>query len=108
MMMSLYLLLCAALADPVQVESADFTKDAQALGAGCRDGKGRACLAETVRRKVDARRPNEKVTTMWETEASPAKGRSGGPLVDKRGFVLGIASGANDGKGYYVHPDEIH
>jgi S1-C subfamily serine protease len=37
-----------------------------------------------------------------------AKGRSGGPLIDQRGFVIGICSGTSDGKGYFTHTHEIH
>lgn len=29
-------------------------------------------------------------------------------MIDKRGFVLGIASGQNNDKGYYSHIDEIY
>ena len=44
----------------------------------------------------------------WEWNDAVAKGRSGGPLIDKRGYVVGICSGTSDGKGYFTHPQEIH
>jgi S1-C subfamily serine protease len=84
-------------------------KDFPGLSIGCGGGKAPLCQIETVRRKVKAQRPGEKDTTLvWEIAEAPANGRSGGPLVDQRGLVIGVASGANDGQGYYVHIDEIH
>jgi hypothetical protein len=44
----------------------------------------------------------------WQTEKTPARGRSGGPLLDRRGLLIGLDSGAGDGKGYYVHVEELH
>ena len=79
-----------------------------ALSTGCGGGKAPLCQIETVRRKVKVQRPGDKDTTLvWEIAAAPANGRSGGPLVDKRGLVIGVASGVNDSLGYYVHIDEI-
>jgi hypothetical protein len=83
-------------------------KDFPGLSAGCGDGKAPVCQVETVHGKKKVRRPNEDATIVWETTAAPTKGCSGGPLLDKRGLVISVASGANDGKGYYVHIDEIH
>jgi S1-C subfamily serine protease len=81
--------------------------DFPGLTVGCGGGKAPTCAAETVKGKKVIRRPGEGDTTTWELAAAPAGGRSGGPLFDKRGLVIGIASGIGDGKGYYVHPDEI-
>jgi S1-C subfamily serine protease len=84
-------------------------KDFAALSTGCGGGKAPVCQVETVRRKVKVQRPGDKDSTLvWEIATAPANGRSGGPLVDQRGLVIGVASGANDGQGYYVHIDEIH
>jgi S1-C subfamily serine protease len=83
-------------------------KDFPGLCVGCTSPKAPTCLAETVRGKKSVRRPGEGPTLVWEVAAAPAKGRSGGPLVDRRGYVIGIASGANDDKGYYTHVEEIH
>jgi serine protease Do len=82
-------------------------KDFVALTVGCNGGKAPTCLAETVNGRKLVKRPGEDEVISWEVATAPAKGRSGGPLVDKRGYVLGIASGANDGKGYFVHTEEI-
>ena len=56
-------------------------------------------------RQKAGRRPRRWV---WQVDRVPEKGRSGGPLIDHRGFLLGIASGASHGKGYYGHTEEIH
>lgn len=44
----------------------------------------------------------------WQTEKPPVKGESGGPMIDLKGQVIGIASGMGDEKGYFTHPEEIH
>jgi hypothetical protein len=44
----------------------------------------------------------------WETEKEQAVGRSGGPLVDGNGRVIGICSGTMNQKGYYLSVYEIH
>src|SRR5262249_26382207 len=76
--------------------------DFPGVTVGCSGGKAPTCAAETVKGKQVIRRPGEGDTTAWELATPPAKGRSGGPLFDKHGLVIGIASGRNDGKGYYA------
>jgi trypsin-like peptidase len=44
----------------------------------------------------------------WETEKEQAVGRSGGPLIDANGRVIGICSGTMNQKGYYLSVYEIH
>jgi S1-C subfamily serine protease len=44
----------------------------------------------------------------FEAETAPVAGRSGGPLVDERGYLIGICSGTRGGKGYYISVGEIH
>jgi S1-C subfamily serine protease len=82
-------------------------KDFPGLSVGCNDGKAPTCRVETVKGRKTVKRPGEDPLVSWEVATPPAAGRSGGPLVDKRGKVLGIASGANDGLGYFVHLEEI-
>ena len=43
----------------------------------------------------------------WKLELAPEEGYSGGPLLDREGRLLGIASGRREGRGYYSHIDEI-
>jgi hypothetical protein len=44
----------------------------------------------------------------FEADREPAEGRSGGPLVDKHGYVIGICNGKRRGKGYYLFVGNIH
>jgi S1-C subfamily serine protease len=43
----------------------------------------------------------------WQTAAKPEKGRSGGPLLDAEGRVIGICAAFKGEKGYFTHHDEI-
>jgi hypothetical protein len=67
------------------------------------------CSAEAVKDRRRVRKGTEEGATLcWETGGAPTAGRSGGPLLDRQGRLIGVCSGANDGKGYYAHLDEIH
>ncbi len=80
-----------------------------ALSVGCADGKAPSCRDETVAGKKLIRRPGEREAVLtWEAKGRPAEGRSGGPLVDARGYLLGVCSGASGREGYYCHTDVIH
>lgn len=79
-----------------------------ALTTGCDGGAAPTCLAEEVRGKKLLRPAKDKTFFAWEVAGSPAAGRSGGPLVDPKGRLLGICTGTQDGRGYYTHLDEIH
>jgi S1-C subfamily serine protease len=79
-----------------------------ALGVGCPEGAP-TCVADVVRAKRRVRRPGaEGAASYWETERPVVKGRSGGPLLDRRGYLIGVAGGTNADRGYYSHPEEIH
>jgi S1-C subfamily serine protease len=80
-----------------------------ALAVGCTQGQAPTCAVNKVlgKRKV-RQKVGEQAGYFWEGNAAGAKGRSGGPLIDKRGYVVGICSGTSDGKSYFTHPDEIH
>jgi S1-C subfamily serine protease len=83
--------------------------DSPALSVGCRMGEAPVCQVEKLLGKKALRRPDQdKAVQTWVSARAPKKGRSGGPLLDKRGYLLGICSGAADGKGYYCHIEEIH
>jgi S1-C subfamily serine protease len=43
----------------------------------------------------------------WKCAEIPAEGRSGGPLVEGSGKLIGICSGGDDKAGYYTHIEEI-
>jgi S1-C subfamily serine protease len=79
-----------------------------ALTVGCSDGKPPTCeLREVAAKKLVQRPRAPKQVWCWETTEEQAQGRSGGPLLDTQGRVIGVCGGRNDGKGYYYHADEI-
>jgi S1-C subfamily serine protease len=83
-------------------------KEFPALAVGCQP-EGPSAAVEVVRGARSVRKPGEDGKTLcWELNQGQPPGWSGGPLVDRSGLLIGIASGANNGKGYYVHPREIH
>ncbi len=79
-----------------------------ALALGC-DSQGPTAIAcnALARKKVRLKADGE-IGTFWETPGTVKKGRSGGPLINERGYIIGICSGTSDGKGYFTHLDEIH
>lgn len=62
---------------------------------------------EQVIGKKLLRKPDGSTTFVWECRDKPEFGRSGGPLIDTEGQLMGICSGTQNGKGYYCHVDEI-
>lgn len=80
----------------------------EALSVGCGSAKTPMCLLEKVSKEKKVRRsPSRETARFWETEVGQSPGRSGGPLLDKDGCLIGLASGASEGKGYYTHGAEI-
>ena len=77
-----------------------------ALGIGCSAGEPPTGIAETVSAKRFGRRDGGEQAFFWETDSAPTPGRSGGPLV-VGGRVVGLCVAGKDGKGYYVHADEL-
>jgi S1-C subfamily serine protease len=76
---------------------------------GWEKGAAPTSLEEKLKEKVRLKKPGEKNSVLcWEIERKPAGGRSGGPLVDETGRVVGVATGHDGTAGYYVHIDEIH
>ncbi len=79
-----------------------------ALTAGCTEGgppTGQLeaiAAARRVRRQVKG-----EVGYCWELERPQPAGRSGGPLLDPQGRVLGICIGNNRGRGYFCHVEEV-
>lgn len=79
------------------------------LAVGCSGGKPPTCLIERVAEKKTVRRPDsEETATFWEITRKNAEGRSGGPFIDRRGYLVGICSGTNRDKSYFTHISEIH
>lgn len=84
-------------------------KPGAAVGIGWDKGDVPTAAAESVFGRVRIRRPGETAATAcWEVERPLVPRRSGGPLVDAAGAVIGVASGHDGNKGYYVHADEVH
>ncbi len=84
-------------------------KEFNALSIGCGAGIAPICNIEKVKGAKEIRRSTKiKPALFWEAEDEQTSGRSGGPLIDRRGRVIGVASGTSDGKGYYSHAGEIH
>ena len=52
-------------------------------------------------------RPDRSSAFFWQSREAPEEGRSGGPLVDLRGNLIGICSGKQEEKGYYTALEEI-
>lgn len=80
----------------------------RALTVGC-DKDFPTCYGDDVQgRKVIRKKLGDQVVWFWEANTSPAIGRSGGPLLDADGRLLGVCSAGYLGNGYYCHTDEIH
>jgi len=63
---------------------------------------------DEVRAKKLLRKPDGTEALYWEADIPQRVGRSGGPMINKDGFVIGIASGTSHQKGYYSYINEIH
>jgi serine protease Do len=63
--------------------------------------------ADVIRAKEFVEREGKKPAFFWRTEHPPEQGRSGGPLLDGRGRVIGITVAARGESGYYAHHDEV-
>jgi Trypsin-like peptidase domain len=81
------------------------------LTVGCDDAFGKPkLLTDRVLGKRPVPKRDGSRAMFWEAEHAQARGRSGGPLIDARGYVMGICSGIDveKGKGYYTYITDIH
>jgi S1-C subfamily serine protease len=79
-----------------------------ALSAGCSGGRAPSCSVENVVGARVARRDSQTNRVLyWQTQQRPVRGRSGGPLLDERGRLIGICCGSSEESGYYCHTEEI-
>ena len=84
------------------------SKGAPALAVGCEPGGAPLPMIDVITATRVVSKPGEQgKAKCWETAKGPIAGRSGGPLIDTQGRLLGVASGTSGGKGYYIHLDEI-
>ena len=83
-------------------------KPFRALSCHCENETPPVCQEEEVAGKKKVRRPEAaSAIPLWEVKRRPLKGHSGSALADRRGFLLGICSGASGDNGYYVPPETI-
>ena len=75
------------------------------IGLGSADAA--AARGEVVEAREYVKREGKGGAFFWRTMAPPEPGRSGGPLLDSQGRVIGIAVAARGRSGYYAHHDEI-
>jgi S1-C subfamily serine protease len=78
------------------------------LTVGCDNGFSANCLENLVLARRLIRRPESEAALFWEVQQPSRLGRSGGPLIDKEGFVIGICAANQNGAGYFAYTDEIH
>ncbi len=78
------------------------------LAVGCDDSYSARCSDDSANARSLLTRYGNEIAFFWETAAKSKPGRSGGPLLDKDGRVIGICSGYQSERGYYTHIDEIH
>jgi hypothetical protein len=79
-----------------------------AVSLGWEKGDRPSPRGEELVGRARIRRPGQAGSVVcWETGRRPAAGRSGGPLLDETGHLIGVASGHDGVSGYYVHADEV-
>jgi S1-C subfamily serine protease len=87
--------------------AAPLKTPAVAFSAGD-DGVKVSIQAETVLGTARLRHlGTEETTRCWKCQAAPVPGRSGGPLLDADGALLGVCSGGDRTASYYVHVEEV-
>lgn len=80
----------------------------EAYSIGCSLTDPPTGLKETILGKRLAVRSEDAVAFFWQAEKPQARGRSGGPLLNTAGQIIGICAATSLEKGYYVHLSEIH
>lgn len=80
-----------------------------ALSIGCDYGALPTAKAETIRARKLVKRQSELTGAFfWQVDSPPVQGRSGGPLLDRKGQLIGICVASRENLGYFLHLDEIH
>lgn len=82
-------------------------KEFLALSGGASFGKAPSLEVLRVRGRKLVQKVDGSSAFFWQTREAPVVGRSGGPLVDTGGTLLGITSGEQQDQGYFSHLDEI-
>lgn len=82
-----------------------FPAPAWSVGIG---GDGLAVVnSDRIRAKVFVRRPDRGPAFFWELDKPGEPGRSGGPLLDQQGRVIGVCAANRNDRGHFAHLDEI-
>ena len=79
-----------------------------AWAIGCDDTREPRISAITLTGRKLVRRLDGTSAFFWQAKGKAIPGRSGGPLLDRNGRLIGICSGTQGNMSYYVHPDEIY
>jgi S1-C subfamily serine protease len=82
-------------------------KEFLALSSGAAANTAPTLEKMHVRGRKLVKRKDGGTAFFWQTDEAPLEGRSGGPLVDREGKLIGITSGEQDRLGYFSHLDEI-
>jgi hypothetical protein len=90
------------------VNKAPDGKGTIVLTVGCQSNGVPLQILDVVKAVRTVSKPGQEgKTKCWEAAKPQARGRSGGPMVDTQGRLLGVSSGISGGKGYYIHIEEI-
>lgn len=79
-----------------------------ALLVGWTGGAPASVTGNVTAKKRVRKRSKGTATLVWELNRPSKPGQSGGALVDRDGYVLGVASGNSGGHGYFCHTEVIH
>lgn len=77
------------------------------MTVGCETNGAPGVVIDRVLGRRIVKKPDNTRGMYWETEKRSQIGRSGGPMVSKDGFVIGICSGTQGNKGYYTHARDM-
>jgi S1-C subfamily serine protease len=90
-------------------ESFPKTPSLPGLTVGCPKGEAPQIFLNQINGKKMVRKSGEKGSfPFWELQKATLPGCSGGPLIDRRGYLIGVASLSGDGKGYCCTIETIH
>jgi hypothetical protein len=91
-----------------QVNPLPPRKPFAAFSAATTPIEGPKSRRETVLEVVELQKPGAaKPAKFWKVKDLPQQGRSGGPLFDANGRLLGICSGGDNAATYFTHVEEI-